>query len=845
MLRTSVRNLVAHKLRLSLSGLAVILGVAFVAGTMIFTDTLEKTFTTIFEGTAADVNVEPKAAFETGLTGTGLNATVQTVPAAVVDEIRDIDGVEAVAGYVQAEGVYVLDKHGEVLSSGGAPGLGVDWSVDEALAYATVTEGRPPASSDEVALDTNTVEQLGYAVGDTVTLLTPGPRVTAELVGVVKYGESGGLAGASMTVFDTATAQELLLEPGTFTGVSVGAEDGVSNAALRDRVAETIGGSYDVKTQAEQVDDLAAGLEEGLGFITTFLLVFAGVALFVGSFLILNTFSMLVAQRSRELALLRALGASRRQVTLSVLLEALVLGVAGATAGLAVGYGLAHGLKALFGQLGLTLDAPLVLSAETVVWSYVVGVVVTLLAAYLPARRAAAVPPIAAMRAEVGGTVRSLRRRTAVGAPVALLGAAALVLGMASDSDTALPAVGLGAVALVVGVIALSPVLAVPFLRVVGALAPRLAGTTGHLARENALRNPRRTAATSSALMLGLALVTGFSIVGASANASVDKLVDATITADYVVSAGTLQPFTAELADRVAEVDGVTAVTAQRFGSARVDGEDVFFSAFDANLGESLEVPMLAGSLEGLAGDGILVNENVAEDAGLLVGDAVEFQLPNGAERTLTVGGVFTGNDALDPYLVSMETFNSTGGIDQDRYVYVSVDASAHAATVRAAIEEVTGAYPVVQLKDMDEFKAEQRGQVDQLLTIINALLVLSVLIAVLGVVNTLVLSVIERTRELGLLRAVGMTRRQLRRMVRLESVLISTYGAVLGLGLGAVLGLALTTVLEEQGISELVLPGARLAGFLVLGVVIGVLAAVFPARRAGRLKVLEAIATE
>ena len=844
MLRTALRNLLSHKLRLLLSGLAVVLGVAFISGTMTFTDTLHRTFTDLFDDAAADVNVEPEAAFETGMTGTGVASAQSSVPAGLVDQVAGVDGVAAAEGYVQAEGVYVLDADGEVADTGGAPGIGISWSDADELSPATLTDGRAPEVAGEVALDSTTAEELGYRVGDKITVLTTGPRVEAELVGTFRFGDDGGLAGASMTAFDEATAQSLLLADGRFTGISVAAEEGVTHAELADRIESQVGGGYDVTTKAEQAADQAASLEDQLSFIDTFLLVFAGVALFVGSFIILNTFSMLVAQRTRELALLRALGAGRRQITTSVLVEALVLGLVGATVGLAAGFALAHGLKALFGQFGLTLDGGLVLTAETVAWSYAVGVVVTLLAAYLPARRAAKVAPVAAMRSELVTTARPLRTRTLVGTAFAVTGLAGLVSGTIGDGVGGLVAIGAGA--LLVGAITLSPVLAVPFIRLVGAVLPRLAGKTGHLARENALRNPRRTAATSSALMIGLALVTGFSIIGASARASVDKLIDDVLVAEYVVSTSVGQPFTPAVAEELRKVEGISSVTQERYGTARFDGAESFFVAYDpSTLTDSLAVDLVAGDVDGLAGDGLLVSEDTADTEGLAVGDEVEFLVANGERRALQVRGIFHDNSALGPYLVSMDTYTATGGTPLDRYVYVDVEDGADAAAVESAVEDVVAAYPVVQLKDAEGFKDEQRGGIDQMLMLINALLGLSVLIAVLGVVNTLVLSVIERTRELGLLRALGMSRRQVRRLVRLESVVISVYGAALGLGLGGLLGLALTELLQSQGLSVTAVPGGQLALFLLLGAVIGVVAAAFPARRAGRLNVLDAIATD
>jgi putative ABC transport system permease protein len=846
MLHATLRSLLSHKLRLALSGLAVVLGVAFVSGTMIFTDTLGKTFNNLFETTSADVNVLPASAFEEGFVGTGAGSAVSSVPESVVATVAAVDGVAAVTGDVQAEGVYLLKDDGTVLDLGGAPGIGINWVDDPRVSAATLTAGRAPSGAAEVAVDTGAAAQGGWEVGDTVSVLTPGPRVEATVVGLFRFGDSGGLAGASLTAFDTPTAQQLLTEPGVFTSISVAAEQGVAHEVLRDRVAQALGAGYDVTTAAERADDLASSFAEGLSFFNVFLLAFAAIALFVGTFIILNTFSMLVAQRSRELALLRALGASKRQVTTSVLAEALVLGVVGATLGLLGGFGIASGLRALFGSFGLTLDGSLVLAADTVVWAYVVGVVVTLLAAYLPARRAARTAPVAAMRDDQAMPERSLRRRTAAGAALAVTGLA--LLGAADavdDGSSAATLVGAGALALVVGAIALSPVLARPFVRVVGSVLPRLFGSTGHLARENALRNPRRTAATASALMVGLALVSAFSIIGASTNASVDRLIDDALGADYVVSTAVGQPFTPELAAELRQLEGVGAVMQTRFGQGQLDGKPAFFTALDpATLDRALTLDYLAGSSAGLQGDGLIVDEPTAAARGWALGDQVELLLANGQTRTLEVGGIHKANQVIAPLSVSLETYTQTGGAALDRFVYVRLADGVDRSAVQPQLEQAVAAYPIVTLKDQGGFKDEQKAQVDQLLLLINALLVLSVLIAVLGIVNTLALSVIERTREIGLLRAIGMSRQQLRRMVRLESVVLSVYGATLGLVLGTVFGTSLTRALSGQGITELVVPGGRLLVLLGLAAVVGVLAAVWPARRAARLQVLDAIAT-
>ncbi|TKJ31384.1 ABC transporter permease [Blastococcus sp. CCUG 61487] len=845
MWRTTWRNLLAHKLRLALSGLAIVLGVAFVVGTLIFTDTLSKTFNDLFESTSADVNVTRATAFDQGLAGTGVGGTATYVPADLVDRIADVEGVSAVEGYVQAEGVYIIEDDGEVLDTGGAPGLGISWDTEESLSPLTLIDGRAATGPGEVMLDTNAVEKTGYQVGDTVTLLTPGPRIEAELVGTFRFGEEGGLAGATLTAFDTATAQELLTEPGQFTAIGVGAAEGVDPGELADRVAAVVGDDYEVRTATEQAETLASDFSEALSFFNIFLLVFAGIALFVGTFIILNTFSMLVAQRTQELALLRALGASRGQVTRSVLGEALAVGIVGATAGLAAGYGIAAGLRALFGSFGLTLDGELVFALDTVLWAYVVGVLVTLVAAYVPARRAAQMPPVAAMRDDVVTQQKGLRRRTAVGIVLTLAGGAALVGGsLSDDGSTAASLVGLGALLLILGATALSPVLARPFLQGVGTLLPRIWGTTGRLARENAVRNPRRTAATASALMIGLALVSAFSVIGASTNASIDKLIAGSVRADFVVSSAVGQPFSPDVATQLADVDDVESVMQLRWGQAQLDGQTTFLTAVDpAGLDRSIDLTWVDGSAEGLDGTGVIVDVATADGRGWEVGDTVDVLTLDGREQELTVSGIYESNQVIGSTVVSLDTLAGVGGVPLDRFLFVGVADGAATADVRSDLDEVLAAYPIVELKDQTEFSDEQKGQVDQLLLLINAMLVLSVIIAALGIVNTLAMSVIERTREIGLLRAVGLSRAQLRRMVRLEAVVISIYGAVLGLVLGTLFGVALARALESQGITDVVVPLGRMLVFLVVAAIIGVLAAVGPARRAAKLKVLDAIA--
>lgn len=850
MLRATLKSLLAHKLRMGMSAFAIVLGVAFVAGTLVFTDTLGSSFNDLFRQTAPDVTVRPaqaSAAASGGFTG----ADTRTVPAEIAASLADLPGVDRADGIVSDQGTYIIGKDGKVVGSGGgAPGIGGNFNdapAADGTAIVSITQGVAPSGAGEVVIDDKAAATAGFALGDTIQLVTSGaqPSVTGTLVGTVKFGETGNLIGATLALFDTATAQQLYLDGAqVFNDVAVTGDGSMSNTALRDEIQAMLPADLEAADDAQVADENKDQLQQGLSFITTFLLVFAAVALVVGTFLILNTFSIIVAQRTRELALFRALGASKAQVTRSVLLEALVVGLVGSTVGLALGFALAAGLKALFGALGLDLgQAGLVFEPRTAVAAYAVGVLVTLLAAYLPARKAARVPPVAAMRDDVSIPESSMRRRLAGGALLTVIGAGLMIYSLAFDGG--LSALGGGVLAVFIGVALLSPVISRPIVAVIAGGYPRLFGTVGLLAKENARRNPRRTAATASALMIGLALVTTMAILGQSTKSSVDELVKSDLKADYVVSNAVQTPFSASIAPEIAALDGVSASVPFRFTAAQVNGEQAFLSSFDGQaMSQVIAVDLLAGSLD-MGSDGVLVEDKRAATEGWQVGDPVTVVLPTGPAE-LHVAGIVKGSRFIGSEIVLPPAALESGGVAPvDSIVYVKRAAGADPATVQAGINAVLADLPTVTVKDQDAFAADQRAPVDQLLGIIYALLGLAVIIAVLGIVNTLALSVIERTREVGLLRAVGMSRRQLRSMIRLESVAISVLGAILGIGLGLVFGISLQRSISDQGIAILSVPITQLAVFVLLAGVVGVLAAVWPARRAARMDVLRAITAE
>ncbi len=847
MWKVTWRNLMARKIRLALSGFAIVLGVAFVAGSFIFTDALAGSFNGIVSGTTSDVEVAPK-----GANDFDSMQDTRTIPASVVDDINALPQVEKAYGVAQMQGVYVIGADGKLVGGNGPPGFAFNYTEARSLAgdqILSLAEGALPAGPGEVALDKAAADKAGYEIGDTVTLVTPidPPTIKAELTGVVEFGSKGGLVGATLSVFDEQTMHDIFFGGrDVFTSVSVNIADGVTQqqaatavrGVLPDGVTATAGDAYAEKNKSDIADQLK--------FINIFLLVFAAVAVVVSTFLIINTFSILVAQRSRELALLRAMGASRRQVRRSVLLEAFSVGLIGSTIGLGVGYLLALGIRALFATFGLDLTgADFPLKLRTILICYAVGLVVTMFAAYLPARRASKIAPVAAMRDDVALPESALRRRLFGGIGLTVLGVVAIVLGFAGSGGAGVSLVGLGMLAILIGVALMSPVLGIPLIRGLGVIYRRLFGTVGTLASQNSLRNPRRTAATASALMIGLTLVALMSILGASMKASFDKVISAAVNSQLVVSNAIQTPFSPAIAAQILPIDGVATVAQFRQAPGKVDGKSSFIGAADPNqLSQALNVNMTAGQA-GFPTNGILVDANVADSMDLQVGDTATLEFQNDQPLEVSVAGLFVANSMPTQYIVSLDTMESGGLKPADSLLFITTDPGANIGQVRSSIDKVLKDLPTVSLKNPQEFVDEQLSFVNQFLFIVYALLGLAIVIAVLGIINTLALSVIERTREVGLLRAIGLSRRQLRQMVRLESVAIALLGAALGISMGLIFGIALQRAIADQGLDVLGIPWGTLVIFLVAAGLVGVLAAVLPARRAARLNVLDAITTE
>jgi putative ABC transport system permease protein len=844
-IRAALKSLLGRKVRLLMSTFAIVLGVAFVVGTLVFSDTLNRSFTALFASTVGDVVVAPEDS------QTALGFSTETLPADLVDRLATLPGAARADGNVSATGVYVLDEDDDVVGGSGPPSLGANYTDAPAAGGAglQLVEGRAPSGLDEVVVDERTAERADRSVGDQVSIVLPEgeqTRVRPTIVGILGFPDGGSLNGATYVAWDTATAQDLFYDGAdVFTDIWVTARDGVTQDELAEQARPLLPDEVEAMTGDDAADEQASELLEAIGFLTTFLLVFAAIALVVGSFLVVNTFSMLVAQRSRELALLRALGASKRQVVRSVQVEALVLGAVGATIGIGLGVLLAIGLRALFATFGLDLSGQsLVYSPRTFLAAYAVGILVTMAAAYLPARRTSRIAPVQAMRDDVALPESSLRRRFVVGLALALVGGLALAVGLgALGGDGGLRWIGAGVLGILLGVTAMSPVIAGPFLRLAQAAYARSFGPVGNLAGQNSLRNPRRTAATASALMIGLTLACAMAIIGSSAKASVDRTVEENFVGDYVVSGiGFGSSFNPAVGDQIASVPGVRDVVRQRFQLVPSELGDEAVGAVDPGQVDVFGLRLTDGSAAELADRTLLVSESWADDNERGVGDTLDVDPPSG-EQTWRIVGVYEDNPLVGPVLTTLDTLSASGYEDRDFGLLVLADDGA-GDELQDALEDEVGS-PTVAVADQAEFAAEQREPIDQFVLIIYALLGLALLIAVLGIVNTLALSVVERTREVGLLRAIGVTRGQLRWMITLESVVIAVLGALLGVVLGVGFGVALMRALRDEGLEVISVPVDQLAVFLLLGVVIGVVAAILPARRAARLDVLDAIATD
>ncbi|MDT0403135.1 ABC transporter permease [Streptomyces edwardsiae] len=856
-LKTSMRNFFAHKGRMALSAVAVLLSVAFVCGTLVFTDTMNTTFDKLFAATSSDVTVSAKGASDSGET-TSDNGKPPVIPASVLDEVKGADGVKSAEGTVFSTSVTVVDADKDNLSpTSGAPTIVGSWNGNDARTM-EITSGAAPRGADQIMVDADTADKHDLKLGDEIGVISVVGTHTAKISGIADFTVTN--PGAAIFYLDTKTAQQTLVgESGVYTNVNVTAAAGVSDDQLKKNVVAGLGGDYKVLTAQETAEANQDSVGDFMNVMKYAMLGFAGIAFLVGIFLIINTFSMLVAQRTREIGLMRAIGSSRKQVNRSVLVEALLLGVFGSVLGVGAGVGLAVGLMKLMGMAGMDLSTDdLTVAWTTPALGLLLGVVVTVLAAYLPARRAGKISPMAALRdAGTPADARAGWIRGGIG--LVLTGAGGLALYLAGSADKATDGsmwLGLGVVLSLIGFVVVGPVLASGVVRVLGAILLRAFGPVGRMAERNALRNPRRTGATGAALMIGLALVACLSVVGSSMVASATEELDKTVGTDFIIQSDTGQVITPQAVEAVKNTPELERVTEYKWTKADFttpDGrtsKDTAITAADPTYATDLRVETVAGKLADAYEPGAMsVHEDYAKDHGIKLGSKVDVAFKDGETGSLTVRAITSSEGVIDAgaMYTSIETLARYVPADRmplDTLVFATAKDGQQDAAYKT-LKESLHDYPQYTVRDQTDYKEALQDQIGQLLNMIYGLLALAIVVAILGVVNTLALSVVERTREIGLMRAIGLSRRQLRRMIRMESVVIALFGALLGLGLGMGWGATAQQLLALEGLKVLDIPWPTITGVFIGSAFVGLFAALVPAFRAGRMNVLNAIATE
>jgi putative ABC transport system permease protein len=830
----SLRNLAAHKIRLALTVLSVMLGTAFITGSFVFTDTLGHTFHGLFADVAKGVDVKVA----------GPDTQGSGVPLADLDKLRAVPGVAKLDPQANTQ-IVLLAADGKPIRSGGAPTEGIAYSDPSQIVgdpYDFIA-GTPPTKAGQIALNKGAMKIAKLHLGDHTKILVPSRQtVDVTITGVYDTNsDTGGYVGALLA---RDQAMQLFTDGKHVASVKV-AGTRVSQDELRQRLSAAVPG-LTYRTGAEVNKQTQDDISTVLKFINYFLLAFGAIALLVGTFIIYNTFSMIVAQRVRELALLRAIGASRKQVNRSVILEAIVVGLTGSVIGIGAGIGLAYGLRALLNAFNLGLPSgPLQLLPRTVIVALVVGVLVTVFSAYAPARRAAKTPPVAAMREEFASTGTSLRRRTGFGIAATILGAAALAAGATMrGGGAAAGMVGLGSLLLIFGVLLGAPALSRPVVGGVGAVLAAPFGPVGKLARTNAVRNPRRTAATAFALTLGLMLVSAIAVFGASAKYRINELVDNNVSADYVLTGPDAFGVPYQAGQAVQAVPGVQSTVAIHPLLVKIGHSTQSGSAVDGPMAQLIKFDMVAGS-DQVSGNSLLVAQDSASSHHWALGSTVAATSLDGVPAPLKVTGIYKPNPLLGNWLTSGDYYRRVTPSPNllDDVVLVKAAPAANLSTLRAGLESATDPYLVVKVQDKEQFKGDRATAINQLLSILYALLALAIIIAVLGIINTLALSVVERRREIGMLRAVGFLRGQVRRAIYLESTLIAVFGAIVGVALGLTLGALFVRTLRNEGLTHIAIPVTQSVVMLVLAAIVGVLAAAWPAVRAARTRPLEAIA--
>ncbi len=840
MLKLTLRGLLKNKIRFLLTSLAVVLGVTFVVAAFVVTDGLRSTF----EGVSQDIY----STQDFSVRGTGPDDFSRSpVPEELVGQIEAIPGVTNVSGYVEADQTYPIDDDGETAEPFGPPRFGISWSGNPIDNY-LLLEGEGPDEPDEFALDQNFFDDFNFTIGNTYVVVSEagGPQ-EFTLTGTFRFGiEDEVSVGPVFAAFEPETAQRFLGLPDQYQEIAIAIDPSANADDVQSQIRALLPADAVVITGEEAAEEFVDGFT---GFFTAFraiLLTFAFVVLFVSAFLINNTFTIIIGQRVRELGLLRAIGATGRQVRQSVMIEALAVGLISTVLGTILGLGAARVLIAILESFGASFpDGPLPLEPRTIIWALVVGVLVTMISAYLPARKAATVSPMEAL-SETGGLEEARNgRRSIIGGLVAIAGIAGTLFGLFGSFDEATPrliVLGLGAVLSFIAVAILSPLLVKPVVAVVGAPIAAFGKRAGKLASSNASRSPQRTAGTAVALTIGLALVSTVTIIGASLKSTVSDALSNTVTADYIVTAfGQLPEGVLEEVSALPEIGDITTFTGE---DALVAGEDRYVEGLDfSTISSLIDADLTEGTYDSSGGNTVLFRD-YADELGVGVGDTVNIEFPNGVKEDFTVSGIFDDNTFFDSISIDVADHQRFFESNEVGALIASGADGVSPADARAALDESLELYPQLNVQDQAEFLEETESQIDQLLAIINVFLGLSVLIALIGIVNTLTLSVFERTRELGLLRAVGMTRRQIRRMVRWESVIVAVFGAVLGIGLGVLFGWAISDAIPDDIVAKATFPIGQLFVFVVAAVLVGLIAAILPARRAAKLNILEAISS-